>query len=66
MHFSSDINRPPYEADDAYLQVTSGCSHGACVFCTFYKDAPFKASPMEEIVSDIRELAAYGASVPCG
>ena len=57
MHFSSGINRPPYEAEDAFLQVTSGCSHGRCAFCTFYKDAPFRASPMDEIESDIRELA---------
>ena len=34
MHFSSGINRPPYEAQDAYLQITSGCSHGKCEFCT--------------------------------
>lgn len=61
MHFSSDINRPPYEASDAYLQVTNGCSHGVCTFCTFYKDAPFKASPMKEICADIRELALHGA-----
>jgi len=61
MHFSSDINRPPFEAQDAYLQVTSGCSHGTCAFCTFYKDARFKSSPMEEIKADIRELAQYGA-----
>lgn len=56
MHFSSDINRPPYEAYDGFLQVTSGCSHGSCAFCTFYKDAPFRMSPMEEIKADIREL----------
>ncbi len=56
MHFSSGINRPPYEAADGFLQVTSGCSHGKCEFCTFYKDSPFKLSPMEEIESDIREL----------
>lgn len=61
MHFSSDINRPPYEAQDAYLQVTSGCSHGTCEFCSFYKDARFKASPMDEIEADINELAQYGA-----
>ena len=60
MHFSSDINRPPYEAEDGYLQVTSGCSHGACRFCTFYKDAPFRVSPIEEVEADIRELAASG------
>ena len=58
MHFSSGINRPPYEAEDAFLQVTSGCSHGCCDFCTFYKDAPFRVSPMEEVESDILELAA--------
>lgn len=61
MHFSSDINRPPYEAQDAYLQVTSGCSHGTCAFCTFYKDARFRFSPLEEVEADIKELAQYGA-----
>lgn len=61
MHFSSGINRPPYEAMDGFLQVTSGCSHGKCEFCTFYKDAPFAVSPMDEVESDIKELASYGA-----
>ena len=59
MHFASDINRPPYEAFDAFLQVTKGCSHGSkggCDFCTFYKNCAFEASPMEEIESDIQEL----------
>ena len=60
MHFSSGINRPPYEAYDGFLQVTSGCSHGTCEFCTFYKDAPFKVSPMAEVESDIKELGASG------
>ena len=60
MHFASGINRPPYEAMDGFLQVTSGCSHGKCEFCTFYKDAPFKVSPMDEIEEDIKELASYG------
>ena len=60
MHFSSGINRPPYEARDGFLQVTSGCSHGSCEFCTFYKDAPFKVSPMEEVEADIKELSRYG------
>ena len=58
MHFSSGINRPPYEAGDAFLQITSGCSHGRCAFCTFYKDAPFKISPIEVVEEDIKELAS--------
>ena len=57
MHFSSGINRPPYEARDMFLQITSGCSHGSCEFCTFYKDARFKISPISEVEEDIKELA---------
>lgn len=60
MHFSSDINRPPYEAMDGFLQVTSGCSHGSCRFCTFYNDAQFTVSPTQEIEEDIKELRDYG------
>ena len=60
MHFSSGINRPPFEAQDGFLQVTSGCSHGKCEFCTFYKDAPFRFSAMSEIEEDIKELASIG------
>ena len=56
MHFSSGINRPPYEANDEFLQITSGCSHGRCKFCTFYKDSPFSLSPMEEMQEFIRCL----------
>lgn len=62
MHFASDINRPPYEAYDAYLQVTKGCSHGSrggCDFCTFYKNCGFSASPMEEIEADVAELKRH-------
>lgn len=44
MHFSSGINRPPYEANDGFLQITSGCSHGSCKFCTFYKESPVSLS----------------------
>lgn len=59
MRFSSGINRPPYEAEDAYLQITSGCSHGKCAFCTFYKDAKFRISPIKEVEEDIKELSIY-------
>ena len=60
MHFSSGINRPPYEARDGFLQITSGCTHGTCKFCNFYKDSKFKYSPMEEIEADIKELSELG------
>lgn len=56
MHFTSGINRPPYEADAGYLQVTSGCSHASCVFCSYFKDTCFKKSSMEEIEADIKDI----------
>jgi radical SAM superfamily enzyme YgiQ (UPF0313 family) len=59
MHFASTVVRPPYEAYSAYLQVTSGCTHDACRFCTYYKNVPFHVSPLEEIEEDVKELAMY-------
>lgn len=56
MHFTGTIWRPPYEAESALLQVTSGCTHHRCRFCALYPN-PFRLSPMEEIVADIEELA---------
>lgn len=64
MHFASNVVRPPYEAQSAYLQVTSGCSHNACRFCTYYKDAPFAVSPENEIIEDLEELKSYGIPFP--
>ena len=64
MHFASGIVRPPYEGRSAYLQITSGCSHNACKFCTYYKDAPFAVSPESEIIEDLKELRSYGVPFP--
>ncbi len=59
MHFASSVVRPPYEARSAYLQVTSGCTHDKCLFCTYYKDVPFSISPLTEVEEDLKELAPY-------
>ena len=56
MHFTSGVNRPPYEAESAFLQVTSGCSHAACQFCGYFKDTCFKKSPLCEIEEDVQEI----------
>ena len=63
MHFSCGIVRPPYEAGSCFLQVTSGCSHNKCKFCTFYKEAPFSISPENEIIEDLQEIRASGWKV---
>ena len=56
MHFTGNIWRPPYEATSALLQVTVGCTHNRCRFCSLY-DIPFSLSPTDEIEADIEELA---------
>lgn len=42
MHYTGTIWRPPYEADSLLLEVTAGCTHRKCKFCTLYDDLPFK------------------------
>lgn len=61
MHFTGTIWRPPYEANSALLQVTAGCTHHNCKFCSLYADLPFKfsLSPMNEVVEDLKELSIY-------
>jgi radical SAM superfamily enzyme YgiQ (UPF0313 family) len=58
MHYTGTIWRPPYEAASLLLEVTAGCTHHKCKFCTLYNDLPFnfKMSPMEDIESDLLEV----------
>ena len=57
MHYTGTIWRPPYEAASLLLEVTAGCTHHQCKFCTLYADLPFafRMSPMEDIASDLKE-----------
>lgn len=49
------VYRPPVEAGSLLLQVTVGCAHNKCNFCTMYRDTPFSVEPMEQIEKDIEE-----------
>lgn len=57
MHYTGTIWRPPYEASSLLLQVTAGCTHHKCKFCTLYDDIPFKfrMSPLEDVEADLME-----------
>lgn len=55
MHYTGTIWRPPFEAQSALLQVTAGCTHHSCKFCSLY-DVSFRMSPMSEIEEDLSEL----------
>ncbi|NBI11100.1 radical SAM protein [Colidextribacter sp. OB.20] len=56
MHFTGTIWRPPYEAASLLIQVTAGCTHHRCKFCTLYHDLPFRLSPLEEVEADLLEV----------
>ena len=58
MHFTDTVYRNPYWPTFPLLQITQGCTHNSCKFCTMYKGVPFKLQPMEWIEEDLRELAA--------
>lgn len=65
MNYTGTIWRPPYEAWSALLQVTAGCTHHSCKFCTLYEDLPFKfkMSPMSEIEADLQEISRSAPNV---
>lgn len=59
MHYTGTIWRPPYEASSLLLEVTAGCTHHKCKFCTLYEELPFKfrMSPLEDIEADLKEAS---------
>ncbi len=64
MRYEGTVYRPPSEARSLIVQVTIGCSHNRCTFCTMYKDKKFRIRSMEEIRSDLDEVRRdYGGYV---
>lgn len=57
MHYTGTVWRPPYEASSLLLEVTAGCTHHRCKFCTLYDDLPiqFKMTPLDDIEEDLKE-----------
>ena len=63
MHYTGTIYRPPFEARSLLLQVTTGCSHNRCSFCTMYRDEQFGVEPLEQIEEDLQEAREYVPNV---
>ena len=64
MHQTGQIYRPPSEAFTPRLEVTIGCSHNRCKFCTMYRKTPFRVSPLEDVEADLAELKKTGDKIP--
>ena len=64
MRYYGDVYRPPSEASSLIIQVTLGCSHNTCKFCTMYKEKRFYNRPLADVLEDLREVAVkYGRRV---
>lgn len=63
MPYVGAIYRPPSEARSLILQVTVGCSHNRCTFCSVYKNKRFQIKSLEEIARDIEEAREYAPHV---
>ena len=59
MKYTGITYRPPFEAASLLLQVTEGCSHNRCAFCTMYRDTPFRAESMDQIEKDLDEARVW-------
>lgn len=63
MKYTGNIYRPPFEARSLLLQVTVGCSHNKCAFCTMYRDVPFSVEPLSQIEADLKEASRYAPQI---
>lgn len=59
LHFTGQVWRPPYESHSQLLQVTSGCTHASCKFCSLYHGTKFRMSPLDEIRQDLEVIQEY-------
>ena len=63
MQYEGAIYRPPSEASSLIIQVTVGCTHNGCTFCSMYKAKQFRLRPLEEILADLRAARRRYADV---
>ena len=63
MKYTGITYRPPFEAQSLLLQVTQGCSHNRCAFCTMYRDIPFQIETLEQIEKDLDEARFYNPHI---
>jgi radical SAM superfamily enzyme YgiQ (UPF0313 family) len=65
LSYDQPLFRPPSEAHSLILQVTIGCSHNRCTFCSMYRSKRFRPRRLEAVRADIEQASAVlGPEVP--
>ena len=55
MRYEGSVYRPPSEAYSLIIQVTLGCAHNDCTFCSMFKDKKFRVRDVKEVLEDLEE-----------
>jgi len=55
MEYEGIVYRPPSEANSLIIQVTIGCSHNECTFCSMYKGKQFRIKDVSAIKNELKE-----------
>ncbi|MFI3215007.1 MAG: radical SAM protein [Eubacteriales bacterium] len=63
MHYTGQVYRHPIEGYTPLLEVTAGCSHNKCSFCTMYKETPFRVSSLADVEDDLIEMKKLGGDI---
>ncbi|WP_459129675.1 B12-binding domain-containing radical SAM protein [Guggenheimella bovis] len=56
MYYDMPLYRPPSERNSLIIQVTLGCSHNECSFCSMYKSKEFRIRPIEDVLRDLEAI----------
>lgn len=61
VRYEGMVYRPPSEANSLIVQVTIGCSHNGCSFCSMYKEKRFRVRDLKDIIEDLEQAKlTYG------